>query len=87
MFSPDDTDYNTSIGPIDRSARVASRREIINEKRQRHTDMLPKINGEMSNAKTTLARLHNCARKTNVFVGRLMNNNTSSISTGKRKHN
>ncbi len=53
MFSPDDTDLNTSTGPIDRSARVAYRREIINEKRQRHTDMLPKIDGEMSNAKTT----------------------------------
>ena len=53
MFSPDDTDYNTSTGPIDRSARVAYRREIINEKRQRHTDMLPKIDGESSNAKTS----------------------------------
>ena len=53
MFSPDDTDYNTSTGPIDRSARVAYRREIIKEKRQRHTDMLPKIDGESSNAKTS----------------------------------
>jgi hypothetical protein len=53
MFSPDDTDYITSTGPIDRSSRVANRREIINEKRQRHTDMLPKIKGEMSNSKTT----------------------------------
>jgi len=53
MFSPDDTDFNTATGPIDRSARVAYRREIINEKRQRHTDMLPKINDELSNAKTT----------------------------------
>ncbi len=53
MFSPDDTDYNTSTSSIDRSARIASRREIINEKRQRHTDMLPKIHGEMSNSKTT----------------------------------
>lgn len=52
MFSPDDTDYNTSTGPIDRSARIANRREIINEKRQRHTDMLPKINGDISNGKT-----------------------------------
>ena len=51
MFSPDDTGYNTSIGPIDRSARAASRREIINEKRNRNTDMLPKINGEMPNSK------------------------------------
>jgi len=53
MFSPDDTDYNTSASSIDRSARIAYRREIINEKRQRHTDMLPKINGERSNGKTT----------------------------------
>jgi len=52
MFSPDDTDYNTSTGPIDRSERVAYRREIINEKRQRHTDMLPKIDGDSSNGKT-----------------------------------
>ena len=53
MFSPDNTDYYTSTGPIDRSARIAYRREIINEKRQKHTDMLPNINGEMSNGKTT----------------------------------
>jgi hypothetical protein len=53
MFSPDDTDYNTSSGPIDRSARIAYRREIINEKRQKHTDMLPKINGEIPHGKTT----------------------------------
>jgi DNA repair exonuclease SbcCD ATPase subunit len=53
MFSPDDTDYNTSIGPIDRSARAANRRVIINEKRHRNTDMLPKINGEMPNGKTS----------------------------------
>jgi DNA repair exonuclease SbcCD ATPase subunit len=53
MYSPDDTEYNTSTGPMDRSARVAYRREIINEKRQRHTDMLPKINGEMTIGKTT----------------------------------
>ena len=53
MFSRDDPDYNTSIGPIDRSARIAYRREIINEKRQRHTDMLPNINDERSHAKTT----------------------------------
>lgn len=51
MFSPDNTGYNTPIGPIDRSARAANRREIINEKRQRNTDMLPKINGEMPNGK------------------------------------
>ena len=53
MFSPDDTDFNTSTGPIDRSARLAYRREMINEKRQRHTDMLPKINRELPNGKTT----------------------------------
>jgi DNA repair exonuclease SbcCD ATPase subunit len=52
MFSPHDADYTTSTGPFDRSVRAANRREIINEKRQRHTDMLPIINGEMSNGKT-----------------------------------
>src|SRR5436309_860597 len=52
MFSPGDPDFNTSTHPIDRSAREAYRREIINEKRQRHTDMLPKINSEISNGKT-----------------------------------
>jgi hypothetical protein len=57
MFSPDDTDYNTSIGPIDRSTRSASRRDIINEKRYRNTDMLPKINGEITNGKTSVRQI------------------------------
>ena len=57
MFSPDDTDYNTSTGPIDRSARVATRREIINEKKQRQTDMLPKMNGDISNGKTAYRQI------------------------------
>lgn len=52
MFSHDNTDYVTTTGPIDRSVRAANRREIINEKRQKHTDMLPIINGEMLNGKT-----------------------------------
>lgn len=53
MFSPDDPDYTTPVGPIDRSARAANRREIINEKRQRQTDMLPTIHGDMSNSKNS----------------------------------
>jgi hypothetical protein len=53
MFPSDDPDHTTSTGPIDRSSRIAYRREIINEKRQRHTDMLPNINGERSQGKTT----------------------------------
>lgn len=53
MFSPD----NTAYSPIDRSARAASRREIINEKRNRNTDMLPKINGEMPYSKTTVRQV------------------------------
>lgn len=57
MFSPDDTGYNTSIGPIDRTARAANRREIINEKRYRNTDMLPKINGEMPYSKTSVRQV------------------------------
>lgn len=51
MFPPDDPYYNTSTDHINRSARIAYRREIIKEKRQRHTDMLPKINGETSHSK------------------------------------
>ncbi len=57
MFSPEDTAYNSSTGPIVRSARAASRREIINEKRNRNTDMLPKINGELPYSKTTLRQV------------------------------
>jgi cation transport ATPase len=53
MLLPDDTGYHTSTGPIERSARAASRREIINEKRLRNTDMLPKINSETPGGKTT----------------------------------
>ena len=52
MFPSDDPEYNTSNDNIDRSARIAYRREIINEKRQRHTDMLPKISGDISNGKS-----------------------------------
>ncbi len=57
MFSPHDADYNTLAGPGDRSARVANRREIINEKKLRHTDMLPKIKDDTSNGKTTYRQL------------------------------
>jgi len=57
MFSPDDNDYTISTGPIDRSARAASRREIINEKRLRNTDMLPKINGQLTNGKTSARQI------------------------------
>jgi hypothetical protein len=49
MFPPDNTGYHTPTGPSDRSARAASRREILHEKRQRHTDMLPKMNGDAPN--------------------------------------
>lgn len=52
MFPPGDPDYNASTEHIDRTSRIAYRREIINEKKQRHTDMLPKINGDISNGKT-----------------------------------
>jgi hypothetical protein len=53
MFYPEDTDYNTSFDPIDRTARVTSRREIIKEKQQKNTDMLPKINAELPGSKTS----------------------------------
>src|SRR5260370_33996282 len=54
MLSSDDTTY-TSTGPIERSFRAASRRELINEKRQRNTDILTYTNGE--NGKTVVRQL------------------------------
>src|SRR5258708_26361658 len=50
MLSSDDTTYNTSTNPIIRSSRAASRREIINEKRHKNTEVLPEISSEMTNA-------------------------------------
>src|SRR5215831_10317445 len=57
MFQPDDTDFNTSQESTDRSTRVANRREIINEKKQRHTDMLPKMNSDIPNGKTAFRQV------------------------------
>src|SRR5260370_16884375 len=54
MLSSDDSTY-TSPGPIERSFRAASRRELINEKRQRNTDILTYTNGE--NGKTVVRQL------------------------------
>ncbi len=55
MLSPEDT-TDTTTGPYDRSARIAARREIINEKRQRQTDILPRINSETPPAGKLAAR-------------------------------
>lgn len=57
MFPPDDTDFNTPQESTDRSTRVANRREIINEKKQRHTDMLPKMNSDIPNGKTVFRQV------------------------------
>jgi DNA anti-recombination protein RmuC len=54
MLSSDDNTY-TSTEPIERSFRAASRRELINEKRQRNTDILTYTNGE--NEKTVVRQL------------------------------
>jgi DNA repair exonuclease SbcCD ATPase subunit len=56
MLSSDDTDY-TSTDTLERSYRAASRREIINEKRQKNTDILPHINGETLDGKNTIRQL------------------------------
>ncbi len=56
MLPPDDTDFNTPQGS-ERSMRVANRRDIINEKKQRHTDMLPKMNGDIPNGKTAFRQV------------------------------
>ncbi len=57
MYLPDDTTSHTSNKPGERSLRAASRREILKEKRQRNTDILPKINGEMSGGKGALRQI------------------------------
>jgi predicted nucleic acid-binding Zn-ribbon protein len=54
MLSSDDTTY-TSTEPIERSFRASSRRELINEKRHRNTDILTHTNGE--NGKTVVRQL------------------------------
>lgn len=55
MLSPDDT-TDTTTGPYERSARTATRREIINEKRQRQTDILPRITSESPSGGKLAAR-------------------------------
>src|SRR5215471_4316835 len=57
MYLPDDTTSHTSIRPGERPLRAASRREFINEKRHKNTDLLPKINGEMSGGKAALRQI------------------------------
>src|SRR5258708_31335032 len=56
MLSSDDTDY-TSTDTLKQSYRAASRREIINEKRHKNTDILPHINDEILNGKNTIRQL------------------------------
>ena len=57
MYLPDDTTSDTSIRPGERPLRAASRRDIINEKRHKNTDILPKINGEMTGSKAALRQI------------------------------
>ncbi len=60
MLSSDDTTYNTSntsTNPTARSSRAVSRREIINEKRHKNTDMLPAIHGEITNGKASARQI------------------------------
>ena len=56
MISPDDT-TDTTTGPYERSSRTVTRREIINEKRQRQTDLLPGVNSETSGGKLALRQM------------------------------
>jgi len=57
MYLPGDTTSHTSIRPGERPLRATSRREIINEKRHRNTDILPKINSEMPGGKGALRQI------------------------------
>lgn len=61
MLSQDDNTYTTT-GPLERPSRPANRRELLSERRhailqqkhlERHTDFMPKVNGDTSNGKTS----------------------------------
>src|SRR5258707_2019255 len=52
MISSDETGYDLS-GSIMRASRAASRREILRSKRARNTEMLPDVNEEDTNGKTS----------------------------------
>lgn len=60
MLSPEDTGYgNSANGSAIRATRAANRRELINSKRTRQTDMLPGANEEDSQGKAArLQSLH-----------------------------
>jgi len=57
MYLPDDSTSHSSIRPGERPLRAASRRDIINEKRHKNTDILPKINGEMPGGKAAMRQI------------------------------
>ena len=56
MISPDDT-TDTTTGPYDRQSRIVTRREIINEKRHRQTENLPRVNSEAPAGKIAVRQL------------------------------
>src|SRR5438270_13818645 len=56
MISPDDT-TDATTGPYERQSRTVTRREIINEKRQRQTEMLPRITGETQGGKVAMRQV------------------------------
>ena len=56
MISPDDT-TDTTTGSFERQSRTVTRREIINEKRQRQTEMLPRITGETPGGKMPMRQV------------------------------
>lgn len=56
MISPDNT-TDTTTGPYERQSRTVTRREIINEKRQRQTETLPGITGETPGGKMAMRQV------------------------------
>ncbi|HEX6484599.1 MAG TPA: hypothetical protein VF043_37620 [Ktedonobacteraceae bacterium] len=56
MISPDNT-TDTTTGPYERQSRTVTRREIINEKRQRQTETLPGITGETPAGKMAMRQV------------------------------
>ena len=65
MLSRDDNTYMTT-GPLERPSRPVNHRELLSERRQailqqkhleRHTDFIPRVNGDTSHRKTPVAQL------------------------------
>lgn len=67
MLSSDDTGYDTS-GSVIRASRAASRRELIQSKRIRHTDSLPEVHKEETRGKLSRFQATGHVREENLHL-------------------